>query len=103
VLAARGRPWVSGLDVESEGQPRRVKCDAVAVCSLPSPASELPRQHGATVVLRPEAGGFACVVDATGRTARPEVYATGDVTGAMGVDAALLDGRRIGEHVSRSF
>jgi thioredoxin reductase len=100
VLAARGHAWVSGLDLESDGTRRRVKCDLVAVAALPAPASEVPRLHGARVELRPEAGGFACIVDAAGRTSIENVHACGDVCGYRGPEAALAHGAEVGAAVA---
>ncbi len=103
VVSARGYSWVKGVEVRDAGkkQLRRVKCDLVAVAALPAPASELPRQHGVPVVLRPEGGGFACVVAEDGR-AGANVFCTGDVTGFMGPTQAAAHGARVGEAVVRS-
>ena len=57
-LGARGR--------DDRRRKRSIECDLVAVAALPAPASELPRQHGVAVALRPTAGGFACRVDDDG-------------------------------------
>jgi sarcosine oxidase subunit alpha len=99
LIAAKGYSWVKSVEVLDEGakKPRAIKCDLVAVAALPAPASELPREHGAAVELRPEAGGFACVVDAEGRTATPGVFACGDVTGFLGCADAAAHGARVGE------
>jgi len=103
VVAAKGYSWVKGLEVLEPGQkkPRTIPCDLVAVAALPAPASELPREHGAAVELRPEGGGFACVVDDEGRTATPNVFACGDVTGFRGCAEAAAHGTRVGEAASR--
>jgi sarcosine oxidase subunit alpha len=95
-IGARGRSWVSGVDTQSG----RVDCDLVAVAAIPSPASEGPRQHGCKVVLDPEAGGFRVVVDNSGSTSTPNVWACGDVTGYQGTDHAALDGARVGALVA---
>ena len=69
VVGARGTKRVRGLEVAARrtGPRGSVDGDLVAVATLPSPASELPRQHGAAVALRPARGGFAAVVDAQRR------------------------------------
>jgi sarcosine oxidase subunit alpha len=104
VVAARGHAWVKAVEVVTDGdaRARRVKCDLVAVAALPAPASELPRQHGVAVELRPAGGGFACVVDADGRSAVPSVFAAGDVTGFGGVEAARAAGARVGAAMARA-
>ena len=97
VVAARGHSWVEALDVEvgsGRTQKRHLKCDLVAVAALPAPASELPRQHGVTVELRLEGGGFACVVDQNNRTNVRTVFACGDVTGYMGPEQAVAASAR---------
>jgi sarcosine oxidase subunit alpha len=105
VRRAKGHGWVRALVVKRAGEKRAhtISCDLVAVAALPAPASELPRQHGARVELRPEAGGFACVVDEVGRTTQPDVWAVGDVTGVIGPERAQAAGVRTGEAVARSF
>jgi sarcosine oxidase subunit alpha len=106
VVAAHGGRWVKGLEVrdrDSQGKAktRTIACDLVAVAALPAPASELAREHGAAVELRPAGGGFACVVDGDGRTRTPGVLACGDVTGFVGPEAAAAHGARVGEAAAR--
>jgi sarcosine oxidase subunit alpha len=91
----RGRSWVSQVQT-SQG---RIDCDLVAVAAIPSPASEGPRQQGCRVVLDPEAGGFRVVVDETGKTSAPFVYACGDVTGYLGPARAAEHGALVGTSV----
>jgi sarcosine oxidase subunit alpha len=74
--------------------------DLIAVDAVPAPASELCRQHGARVTLRPEAGGFAVDVDEMGRTSVPDLWACGDVTGYRGAAAAVADGVRVGAAIA---
>jgi sarcosine oxidase subunit alpha len=91
----RGRSWVSQVQT-SQG---RIDCDLVAVAAIPSPASEGPRQQGCRVVLDPDAGGFRVVVDDTGKTSAPYVYACGDVTGYIGPARAAEHGALVGASV----
>jgi thioredoxin reductase len=102
-VAARGHAWVSGLEVEEEGAQRRIRCDLIAVAALPAPASELPRHHGATVELRPDEGGFSCVVDEGGRTDAPAVFACGDVCGFRGVERSRTHGEIVGAALAASM
>ncbi len=104
LVRARGRSWlagswVAGADVESDGVRRRLDGDAVLVWCEPAPASELPRQHGVAVELRPEAGGFVALADANG-CAAPSVWVCGDVCGYLGPTAAAAAGARVGEAAS---
>jgi sarcosine oxidase subunit alpha len=108
VTGAHGSSWVTALDVASTNEAgkratKKVKCDLVAVAALPAPASELPRQQGAKVVLSPEAGGFACVVDGAGRTTSDRVFACGDVCGFKGVEAARAHGATVGKAIAESL
>jgi sarcosine oxidase subunit alpha len=98
IVRARGTGWVTGVDVVSatSKKKRRIACDAVAIATLPSPASEAPRSHGARVALDPARGGYAVVVDEAGRTSVPGVFACGDVTGFVGPDAAAAHGAIVG-------
>jgi sarcosine oxidase subunit alpha len=91
----------------SEHQPGalpRVDLDqeVIAAGSLPAPASELPRQHGAQVRFDPSAGGFRVVAGDDGRCAE-EVYAAGDITGYQGPESAARDGARVGAAVADSL
>jgi sarcosine oxidase, subunit alpha len=97
ITGVRGRSWVSSVELTgSAGRAARHDCDLVAVWAPPSPASEGPRQHGCPVTLRPDAGGFAVIADADGRTDVPGVLACGDVCGYMGPEEAARMGERTG-------
>jgi sarcosine oxidase subunit alpha len=99
-LERLGIPVVAGT---TNAPPRfDLKRDLVAVDTLPAPASELPRQHGARAGLAPAAGGFAVAVDAT-YVAVPQVYAAGDVTGYRGPSAAAAAGAAAGRHAARTL
>ena len=83
---ARRRAWARGGhgdDHAGDGSraTRVVTADLVAVATLPAPASELPRQHGAEVRFDPARGGFAVARRRQFRTRRAGVFACGDVTG----------------------
>ncbi|HZS41010.1 MAG TPA: FAD/NAD(P)-binding oxidoreductase, partial [Polyangia bacterium] len=103
LVAAHGHSWVRWLEVRDGDRTRKLKCDLVAVAAPPAPASELPRQHGVEVVLRPDAGGFACVARDDGSTAAPNVWVSGDVAGYLGPRAAAEAGARTGDAIARSF
>ena len=105
VLGARGVQTVRGLDLAAltrtgaaGGPTRTLRGDVVAVGVLPAPASELPRQHGAAVVLDPARGGFAVTADGRGLCA-PDVFVCGDVTGYQGPQAALDSGQQVGRAI----
>jgi sarcosine oxidase subunit alpha len=96
-VAARGSSWIEALDVvDLKGKVKRVKCDLCAVAALPAPASELPRQHGARVVLDERCGGFAVVSDRHGRTTATHAYSCGDCTGFVGPARAAAHGHVAG-------
>jgi sarcosine oxidase subunit alpha len=97
VVGLRGTQAVRAVEVAAEGAAARVvRGDLVAVAALPAPASELPRQHGAAVVLDPARGGFAVTVDDGARTTAAGVLACGDVTGYVGPRAAAAAGAAAG-------
>jgi sarcosine oxidase, subunit alpha len=77
--------------------------DLVAVDTLPAPASELPRQHGARVHLSADAGGFAVAIDGGSHTSVAHVHAAGDVTGYQGPRAAADDGAAAGARAARTL
>ena len=103
VVGARGTTRVRGLVVESPDGARKVAGDLVAVATLPSPASELPRQHGAAVVFDAARGGFVAVVDAQGATTAAGIFACGDVTGYAGPEAAARDGAKVGRALAATL
>lgn len=111
VLGARGVQTVRGVDVAAAGaEPdidvkaaaRTVRGDVVAVGARPAPASELPRQHGATVTLDPARGGFAVIVDER-FVAAVDVLACGDVIGYGGPDAARTSGEQAGRALAEQL
>ena len=102
VVGVRGRPWVTGIELtDGSGRRHRRDCDLVAVAALPAPASEVPRQHGCAVELRPSAGGFAVVATDDGQTSVPEVLACGDVCGYVGPERAAAMGKEIGRKAAQ--
>ncbi|HSS38665.1 MAG TPA: S41 family peptidase, partial [Polyangia bacterium] len=104
VVGARGTKRVRGLELRAaDGATRRLDGALVAVATLPSPASELPRQHGAAVAFEAARGGFATVVDARGATTVPDVFACGDVTGYAGPEAAARDGAKVGRALAATL
>jgi hypothetical protein len=76
-----------------------LRADVIAVGPLPAPASELWRQHGGQVELDLARGGF-CAIRAADGTAANNVFATGDIAGFCGPEAAAADGTRVGETVA---
>ena len=96
-VLAHGNTWLEGIDyVDLKGKVKRAKCDLCAVAALPAPASELPRQHGAKVLLDERSGGFAVVGDRHGRTTATHAYACGDCTGFAGPASATAQGEVAG-------
>jgi pyruvate/2-oxoglutarate dehydrogenase complex dihydrolipoamide dehydrogenase (E3) component len=104
VVEARGTTRARGLVVKGPtGRSRRITGDLIAVATLPAPASELPRQHGARVRLEPARGGFVALVDDAHATSAPGVFACGDVTGYAGPEAALAAGAAAGRAIAATL
>jgi sarcosine oxidase subunit alpha len=76
-----------------------LRADVIGVGPLPAPASELWRQHGGTVELDLERGGF-CAVRAPDGDAAAGIFATGDIAGFCGPEAAAADGTRVGTAIA---
>ncbi len=103
VVAARGTKRVRGLELTSPEGGRKIDGDLVAVATVPSPASELPRQHGAAVAFDVARGGFAAVVDERGATTAADVFACGDVTGYAGSTLAARAGTKAGRALAATL
>lgn len=91
-LKAHGFAHVEALTVSEQGREVKVACDAVAVCGAPFPAFELGRAAGAKVSWEPNSQLFVLDADTRGRTAAPQVWAAGEVRGAMSAAAAAEQG-----------
>jgi sarcosine oxidase, subunit alpha len=103
-LTERGVPivWAEG-DTLGDVRPKiDLRADVIAVGPLPAPASELPRQHGATVTFDLARGGF-CVVRGAEGAAADGVFVAGDVAGFCGPEAAAADGARVGAAVAKEL
>ncbi len=104
LVAARGATTLRGLILASDaGREFRIAADVIAVAATPAPASELPRQHGAEVVLDEDLGGFVALTDDRYQTKAARVYCCGDVTGYVGPMAAAQAGAAAAVHVAHSL
>ncbi|HZI11445.1 MAG TPA: FAD-dependent oxidoreductase, partial [Myxococcus sp.] len=95
---AHGLRHVSAFSYAPPGGGRKkVECDAVLVCVPVSPSFELARQGGAKLTFDAARGLFRVEAEADGRTAAPDVFAAGDVTGGGTAKEAAEAGRRAAE------
>jgi sarcosine oxidase subunit alpha len=76
------------------GKRKKVDCDAVLVSVPTSPSFELARQGGASVGFDAERGLFVVQAEADGRTAAPDVFVAGDITGGGSAQQAADAGAR---------
>jgi len=82
---------------------RRLECEVLAVCVPPQPSVELARQGDARVACA-DAGGAPCVqVDSEGRTSATDLFAAGELTGAVDARAAAEAGRCAAEAIVREL
>jgi sarcosine oxidase subunit alpha len=93
IQAALGRRRVAGVVLARGG---RIACDTLVWCGSRAPASDLPRQAGATVELD-EDGGWRVNADAAGGTGIEGLRVAGEVVRAMSAAEAAAAGRRAGE------
>jgi sarcosine oxidase subunit alpha len=106
-LRALGRGRVRGLAyLRSDAKGRsKVRCDAILLAPPVAPRYELARQGGAHVAFDPVSGVFTVQADPDGRTANPEVFVAGEMTGALSVAETEERARRtalvIAEEVKR--
>ncbi len=91
-LKAHGFSRVEALTVRDGPRTAKVDCDAVALCGPPSPAFELGRAAGGKVSWEPKSQLFVLEADAAGRTAASNVWAAGELRGAMSAAAAAEQG-----------
>jgi sarcosine oxidase, subunit alpha len=95
---AHGLKKVGAFSFTREGGKRKkVDCDAVLVCVPTSPSFELARQGGAGVRFDAERGLFVVEAEEDGRTAAPDVFVAGDVTGGSSAREAAAAGARAAE------
>jgi NADH dehydrogenase FAD-containing subunit len=98
VAELRGRPRLSEVVLERDGRRTAVPCDTIVFTGDWIPDHELVRARGAE--LAPETRGP--VVDASGATTVPGVYAAGDLCHPVETaDIAALGGRHAGEAIAR--
>ncbi|MDC0707719.1 2Fe-2S iron-sulfur cluster-binding protein [Stigmatella sp. ncwal1] len=85
------------------GRREKVNCDAVLVSIPTSPSFELARQGGAHVRFDTERDLFVVEADADGRTAAPQVFVAGDITGGGSAQEAAASGVRAAESLVKSL
>lgn len=92
---AHGLKAVGAFSFTRQGGAReKVDCDAVLVSVPTSPSFELARQGGAAVRFEPERGLFVVEAEPDGRTAAPDVFVAGDITGGGSAREAAASGAR---------
>jgi len=90
------RATIARLHADGTPDPQRtqnIDCDRVGVCHGFLASSELPRQAGAAVHWRDEAGGWLVDHDEWFESSVGNLFVAGEVTGVAGADAALEKGR----------
>jgi thioredoxin reductase len=101
ILRVEGRGGVERATIaalRADGIPdsqrtRIIDCDRVGICHGFLASSELPRQVGAAVHWRDEAGGWLVEHDEWFESSVENLFVAGEVTGVAGADAALEKGR----------
>ncbi len=96
LVQVTGSREATGVVVEADGAREKLACDLVVLGLPPAPAFELAAAAGAKVAWRPDAGGFAVVTDATGRTSRDDVLACGVAAGHLDPEASVASGKAAG-------
>lgn len=86
---AHGLQHVTGVSLKTG---ERVDCDVIALCAQVSPSFEMARAGGAKVVWDPRSKVFVVEADATGRTANPNLFVSGELRGPMSPAAAAETG-----------
>jgi sarcosine oxidase subunit alpha len=95
---AHGLKKVGGFSfVRDGGRKKKVDCDAVFISIPTSPSFELARQGGANVHFDAERGLFTVEAQVDGRTAAPDVFVAGDITGSGTAKEAAAAGARTAE------
>ena len=94
--AAVERATIARLRADGTPDPQRtqiIDCDRIGLCHGFLAATELPRQAGAAVHWRDEAGGWLVNHDEWFESSVENLFVAGEVTGVAGADAALEKGR----------
>jgi sarcosine oxidase subunit alpha len=102
-VKAHGLNAVTRLTVKHQGKEEDVACDAVALCTLPTPATELARAGGAAVSWHVHAKVFAVDADQHGQTRVPGLYVCGELRGPMSPSASAESGLLAAESVVRAL
>jgi sarcosine oxidase subunit alpha len=104
VACVGGEPKAHGLKkvgafsfTRQGGKRKKVDCDAVLISVPTSPSFELARQGGAGVRFDAKRGLFVVEAEVDGRTAAPDVFVAGDVTGGGSAKEAAAAGARAAE------
>lgn len=100
VVAARGTGRVTSValadSVGTGGPLRIIAVDSICLAVGRNPDYTLALQAGVELTYDSAAGCHLPARDASGLTSVPGLYIAGDVAGVGGVEAALLDGARVG-------
>jgi sarcosine oxidase subunit alpha len=99
-VRAHGVRAVQAITASVAGKTEKFDCDAIALCTPPSPAFELARAAGARVAWDPRAKLFVVDADVTGQCA-PNTWAAGELRGPMSAAAAAEQGLVAAEAIVR--
>lgn len=105
VTQAIGTFHLKGLRVAPAGGGDQVdlRSDLVAISATLAPSWELATQAGAKAAYEPVSHGFVVQADETGRTARADLFVTGEMRGEASPAAIIARGRLTGETVARDL
>ncbi len=99
-IKAHGRGRVIGLTIQRpDGVRTRLDCQTIAVCAPPAPSFELARQGGARIRFDQTSRLFVVEADQAGRTAQPDLFIAGDLSGPIDATASAASGRRAAEAI----
>ena len=103
LVAAHGRTALRGITIrDGKGRPKKVACDALVLALPEAPSFELPRQAGAHVVFDDRVG-FVVRADVNGKTAAPDAWVAGQLTGPCSPSDAADSGRRAARAIAEAL
>ena len=85
------------------GTEKELDVDTICIAVGLSPMSQLASNATCDMALMPKKGGNVAILNEYGETSIPGIYCAGDVAGIEEASSAMIQGRRVADHVALSL